>query len=309
MAHELAEHERPVARLPQLGNPTSELLELGRRDRRAGVDQLRVARELTEAGQPPEDLEPLAVALDRRGPARPPRAAPRRRARARRATAAPGPNLGPARQLGADLGLGATEHERTHHPGEEASRAPGLPARIGPANRSTNRSALPSRPGATTRNRLQSSSERFSTGVPVSATRNPARRPRAPFERAVPAFLTAWASSRTTVPQEISDNAASRASESQLASTTACGPSPSSCAAPGRNRGRSPAAELRSEPRELGLPVRDHRQRADDERRPLPVQQQARVACTVLPRPMSSARTAPGAQVASRASHRKPSTW
>ncbi len=49
----------------------------------------------------------------------------------------------------------------------------------------------------------QSSESRFSTGVPVNATRRPAVRRRTARDWAVPGFFTCCASSRTSRPQAI----------------------------------------------------------------------------------------------------------
>ena len=74
---------------------------------------------------------------------------------------------------------------------------------IGTANRSRNSRDDPSSPGETTCMIDQSSDNLFSTGVPVSATRRPARSRRTAWAWAVPEFLTCCASSRTSRPHSI----------------------------------------------------------------------------------------------------------
>ena len=101
------------------------------------------------------------------------------------------------RQLGQHVALGATEHEGPNLGAQPRGRL-GVAAAMGLAYRSWKSLTPPSRPGFAKCIALQSSSSRFSTGVPLSATRNLPRSSNAARAVWLPRFLMAWASSSTT---------------------------------------------------------------------------------------------------------------
>ena len=78
-----------------------------------------------------------------------------------------------------------------HAKWREGRTVPGVVGRL-------NSSAAPRYPGLMTWKMLQRSASRFSTGVPVSATRHRAPMARAACAARVDAFFTFWASSRTS---------------------------------------------------------------------------------------------------------------
>jgi hypothetical protein len=83
---------------------------------------------------------------------------------------------------------------------DSAARRAVSPESTAAAHFSRNAVCPPSSPGTVAAVRLHSSSDRFSTGVPDSATRNAASSANAALARCELAFLMAWASSRINVP-------------------------------------------------------------------------------------------------------------
>ena len=83
--------------------------------------------------------------------------------------------VGARRQLGRDLVLEAAQHERADALAQRRGGARRAPRRSGARSDPRSRERPPSRPRLVKCIRLHSSSSRFSTGVPVSASRNDAR--------------------------------------------------------------------------------------------------------------------------------------
>ena len=165
---------------------------------------------------------------------------------------------------------------------------------------------LPSRPGFRNSLMLHSSVRRFSTGVPVAATRNFAASRRTAFARFDASFLIACASSSTTPFQGRTANWLSReTSRPYPAITTSPGPAAftasmasafSSHAINVRRVGAKRAISARQLPQtDAGATTSDAPSCARSRR--------SASTCTVLPRPMSSARHAPSPHAARREIH------
>ncbi len=182
------------------------------------------------------------------------------------------------------------------------------------AKRSLKRASVPSRPGLQARITDHSSPSRFSIGVPDIASRNVACSANTAWLRLAAAFLIACASSSTSVAQIFCANASpSICSIGYETSSTSCLPI-------------SPMTLARSLvlPRSAYTCTRRDGAKRDASARQLPISDvgittsvgpfAARAsitasACSVLPRPMSSARQAPRPADASRIAHSKPSSW
>ena len=173
------------------------------------------------------------------------------------------------------IDLSVLSRRRTNGPvtRRSSSVASGSPSRsMGSANRSRNDRADPSSPGLRTCMIDHSSLSRFSTGVPVSATRRRASSCWTALACAVAGFLICCASSRTTRPHATDVSCSrSRASKRVGREHDVVHASPPGepllvvAVAIGAVMHEHP--ELGREARELALPVAEHRHRADDERR------------------------------------------
>ena len=189
---------------------------------------------------------------------------------------------------------------------------------IGRAKLRSNASREPSSPGLTSSMIAQSSPRRFSIGVPVSASVRFRGRRRNARWRFVRAFFTSCASSRSSRSHATpARRSASRVATSYEVTTTSLAAAVSRKAAP-RSRARAvmemdaqiPARTGRSRAPTAGRRSSGRRRASGRRRhRPPAPRRSVAMACTVLPRPMSSARIPPTRRSLRSRSQPCPRSW
>ena len=184
---------------------------------------------------------------------------------------------------------------------------------------SANTPALPNKPGFKKSNKLHKSPGRFSTGVPVIATRASARNRFTAFVAPDPGFLIACASSKITTPHASSIHISDRCknpyvvtttstprnslpgsliskSNSSLAVTDACATS-----------NRNPGANLPTSARQFPINDAGTTSKLGFLLNPNSfLRSSSAITCTVFPNPMSSAKHAPNPSRVMNISHAYP---
>ena len=179
----------------------------------------------------------------------------------------------------------------------------------GLSKRLANDSRVPKRPGIKKSKMLQSSDRRFSMGVPVRAKRTPAGRRLAARATCVSGFLMYWASSSTTRAKSCSAySSISRRMRSYEVTTTLCSATPAICTrrcalTPTTAHTSSEGAKRSSSAVQLYTSDAGHTTSVG---LVSPASTRARICaiiCSVLPRPMSSAKIPPRPRCSSEPSH------